>query len=293
MMIGGYAGSPDEVFGRFMANQQAKEQFSENINHVVHGRGSGLRSHSANRQHSPGLKAGAALALAPHSQDAAREAYTQSAAARAAIRANAHRSTNPFDDHSAFREGGSFAPQGPAVLGPPAGHGLLSLGHDAQQAAYQDARSSGNRNRAAGHAYGDAAPFDAPERPNFTSAMSAAMSSEEASRSQAFAEARTAALRNRMGGRAGADSLISGNYLLADTAPAGQREPLGGGKRRIGSLPPRPEVGDVLLPQTVMKVQFDGGSLSTLTREKAAYLNSMVSAEANRTRQTNCAISLG
>lgn len=247
---------PTAVFGRFLDRQQRSEQFTEDIRKVIHGGGSSIA-----RTRSPGLAAGAALALG--AKDATMDAR---AACRQASERARHR-TCPFDDHSAF--GAS-----PADIQPRPRDGPPPAPNDARL-AHQQALRMGKQNRELQQKVGAGAPFDAPERAVIQSlqadAQAAVLGAECVTN---FNEAQMEALRNK-GRMRGTSDLISGNYLMGDSGSA----PVG---RSNNSHLPRGK--DVLLPQAHMKLQYDGGSAASLTVQRAEYLNAKVMAESNQYR---------
>lgn len=270
-MADGRACDSCQHLGRFMDKQRRAEQFSEDMRTVMYGGYGGYGSASSApdlgrrtpgglvRSRSPGLAAGAALALSAAAAEDARQACRQAAQ-------HARGSGCPFDDHRAF--GVPAEPERPRYAPP--------LAPDEARAAHQQARQMGKQNRELQQRVGAGAPWDAPERGTAVSSAAAAQRAVFAQPSS-FAEQQQEALRNKSRMQ-GAEGLIAGGYLLGDTA------------QRNSSLPPRPSEG--LLPQAQMKVQYDGGSLAGLTRERAAYLNSKVLAESNRERNEFNALQL-
>jgi len=282
MSIGG--ADPNAVLGKFLDNQRRQEQFSEDIRKIMYsGPGGtiapvGTRG-SAGRVRSPGLAAGAALALGgvPASAcDAHREAREQ---CRQAVE-NSRRSTCPFDDHTAF--GASSADRVAPVRIPLAER-------EEVVAATQASRNLGKYNRDIAQKIGAGAPFDAPYDDTFTSS------------SNSMAGAQGGGRRGRGGGvppviPAQTHSVTDARVEAAanKTRMRGQQDLLGGYEfplqgqqaqtRRNASLPPRPQ--DSLLPQAMMKLQYDGGSIKNITCARSEYLNSKVLAEANRDRNS-------
>jgi len=262
---------PVALLGRFMDRQQRSEQFTEDIRKVIHGN---PLAPAAIRARSPGLAAGAALALGGCS---AAEAQAASADARAACRKAVERSRGsscPFDDHSAFGASPADMRSAPGVRAP------LAALNDARQ-AHQQAQEMRRYNRDIQQKVGAGAPFDAPE-----ACVPAVGSTAEAQRgavlgvSQSVAavnDSRLEAIRNKNRMR-GAQDLISGNYLQSDSG----RQPVG--RKDAGGLPPRPPD---LLPQAQMKLQYDGGSIASLSAQRAEYLNARVLAESNQFRNEN------
>lgn len=258
---------PVALLGRFMDRQQRSDQFTEDIRKVIHG--NPVAQNAAIRARSPGLAAGAALALGACN---AAEAQAAAADSRAACRKAVERSRGslcPFDDHSAFGVSAAPAQRAP----------LVAL-NDARQAHYQ-AQEMRRYNRDIQQKVGAGAPFDAPE-----SCVPAVGSTAEAQRgavlgvSQSIAavsDARQEALRNKTRMR-GAQDLISGNYLQSDSG----RQPVG--RKDATGFPPRPPD---LLPQAQMKLQYDGGSIANLSANRAEYLNARVLAESNQFRNEN------
>lgn len=278
---------PTAVLGRYLDRQKREDQFSEDIRKVVHGGGQaggstssgrGARSNSAGgagRTRSPGLAAGAALALGGgNAAEVHAEAHTQ----RQQAVEYARRRECPFDDHTAFGAGASDREK-PQRLGSP----LVS---DEGAAAHQAAHTLGQHNRDMHQKIGAGAPFDAPEL-SLPKSSSNAASSESVWRTESFAEAQAQAAANKSRMK-GAQDLIAGNYWGVERTMA----------RRSGSLPPRGPMAASgtppaqewqaarasLLPQAAVKLQYDGGNASTLRMGRAEYLNSQVLAESNRDR---------
>jgi len=153
-------------------------------------------------------------------------------------------------------------------------------------AATQASRNLGKYNRDIGQKIGAGAPFDAPFKDTFATSdsslpaghgsgrragMPPAMPTPALADSVAEAKAEAAANRTRM---RGCEDLLGG-YLVP-----GQQ----GQQPRRNGMPPRP--AQELLPQAMMKLQYDGGSISNLTASRSEYHNSKVLAEANRDRNT-------
>merc|ERR1719440_716671 len=94
--------------------------------------------------------------------------------------------------------------------------------------------------------------------------------------SVAGARAEMAANRSRMRG----SSDLLGGYVLPGQEEQEKQN------RRNNNLPPRPSpaAAQDLLPQAMMKLQYDGGSVKNMTCARMEYLNSKVLAEANRDR---------
>lgn len=267
---------PNAILGRFLDKQARQNQFSEDMRKVMY---TGPAGGAKGRVRSPGLAAGAALTLGntpAFAHDANSEAHAQ---CRQAVE-NSRRSTCPYDDHSAF--GASVSDRAKPVRMPIPEKQEVA-------AAVQDARNLGKYNRDMGQKVGAGAPFDAPFTSAFTSdslpvgdvvrrtldapvgrgrrcGAPPAMPLAEAS---AGARAEAAVNRTRM---RGSQDLLGG-YEVPWQQPGA----------RSGSLPPRPPKHD-LLPQAMMKLQYDGGSVKGMTCERSAYLNSKVLAEGNRDR---------
>jgi hypothetical protein len=264
--------------GRFVDKQRRDEQFSEDMKKVMYGGGTQSGSGrapagtSAGRTRSPGLAAGAALALG--GLQSAAEAHSEARAQCRQAVEYARRQACPFDDHAAF--GASPADRTAPVRAP-------LLEQQEVNAAVRDARNTGKYNRDIQQKVGAGAPFDAPETSFGSSAgslksrTSGRFAAPPAIPQMSVAEtalgARTEAAANKTRMR-GCEDLLGG--YLPDKAPQQQA-------RRNNSLPPRPE-RDTLLPEAMFKLQYDGGCLRDLNTDKSAYLNSKVSMEANRER---------
>jgi len=282
---------PNAILGKFLDRQQRNHQFSEDMRSVMYG-GSVLANNlqkdrtggAAGRVRSPGLAAGAALALGA-TPSSAHEVHAEAhAQCRQAIE-HSRRQTCPFDDHSAF--GASVADRQRHARMP-------VLDQDDVAAASKDARNLGKYNRDISHKTGAGAPFDAPCDIDYTGGSMRTVPAAPSGRrsgappamplSEAVGGARAEAVANRTRMRGTRDLL--GGYVN----PWEQKEQQA---PRNSSLPPRaPNRGD-LLPQALMKVQFDGGSVKGITCAQTAYLNSKVLGEANRDRNVAGRINLG
>mmetsp|Transcript_24275 Transcript_24275/g.44570 ORF Transcript_24275/g.44570 Transcript_24275/m.44570 type:complete len:259 (-) Transcript_24275:74-850(-) len=241
---------PLEVYGRYVQRQQHEDQFSEDVRKVIHsGAGSSGRAAAGQRASSPGLRAGAALALG--GGQTAAEVHADARAARAQAVDYARRRECPFDDHSAFQAGGSLPPKNPS-----------REPTDAWASAGQASRVSGRYIRDIQQKIGAGAPFDASENATWESSNARRVGSNVEAYADSKAEAKFN--KNRMQGTKG---LISGDYPQA---------------RQGGSnLPPRP---GALLPEAQLKVVAGGVPLSSLAAGQVEYLNSRVQMEANRVR---------
>jgi len=259
---------PCDVFKRFLDKQQRLDQFSENMHKVVHtgpgesagSRGARTPKGAAGRTRSPGLAAGAVLALSGGSTPA--EVHAEAHAARLQSVGHARRRDCPFDDHSAF---GAKAGE----LGPRPQH-LPAPGVEQAQMVLQTSKSLGRQIRDHQRKIGHGAPWDAPEHEPATSSSITAVKLAP-QQSQALADAQVEMARNRSRMR-GSGDLISGGYLQGDSTAS----------RRNTSLPPRPPME--LLPQAQIRLTCGGGSTASLTQSKAAYLNSVVLADSSRMR---------
>lgn len=277
---------PSAFLGKFLDRQRRQEQFSEDMRSVMYGgagastSGVGSRaSHgAAGRARSPGLAAGAALALGGMPATAS-EAHSEAREQCRQAVEYSRRQTCPFDDHSAF--GASSSDRAAPVRVP-------VMEREDVTAATQAARNMGKYNRDIGQKIGAGAPFDAPFDSGFASSSAATAAGQGSGRrgrpggappaipsqthNAADARAEAAANRTRMRGQQD----LLGGYEFPLTQPQQGR--------RNASLPPRPQ--EALLPQAMMKLQYDGGSISNLTCARSEYLNSKVLAEANRDRNT-------
>lgn len=245
-------------FARFLDKEQRASQFTEDIRKVIHGEpGGGPPS----RARSPGLAAGAALALGAAAASAS-EVAAVSRTARLQMSARDRNAECPFDDHKAFGAGPADMQYRPHQ-GPAPALGDLRQVHEASSKLRKEFRQLQTK-------VGAGAPFDAPEREVVTSSAAAAQRAVwEAKAAGAFQESQAEALRYKARMR-GSNDLLTGGYS-AGSEPRGTRG---------ADLLPRPQ----LLPQAHVKLQFDGGSIASLTPHRAEYLNSKVLAEANRDR---------
>mmetsp|Transcript_34667 Transcript_34667/g.80919 ORF Transcript_34667/g.80919 Transcript_34667/m.80919 type:complete len:263 (-) Transcript_34667:25-813(-) len=254
------AATPLEFYGQYVKRQQLDEQFSEDVRRVIHGGAGGAQPpssstpSSAKRASSPGLRAGAALALGGPSTTAASDAHADARAARLQAVEHSRRRECPFDDHTAFQAGGSRPPKSNSA-------------HDNDWAiAGQASRADCRHNRDMQRKIGAGAPFDAPEASWLDQGSRA-----PASNVAAYADSKAEAVfnKNRM---QGTKDLIASDY------PQGQ-------SRGASNLPPRP---GPLLPEAQLKVVQGGGKLSSLESGQVEYLNSRVLMEANRVRNEGC-----
>lgn len=281
-MLSTQSPDPAAVFGRFLDKQQRQEQFSENINKVIIGpseggycsRGRSLRTpaQGPSRTRSPGLVAGAALALAGGSTPA--EVHSEAHAQRKQAVEYARRRDSPFDDHTAFGAKAGELGSKPQYLPLHAANDARTVTHASQ--------SLGKQNRELQRRVGAGAPWDAPEREPAASSSIAA--SGAIAQPQAFAEAQAEMLRNKQRMR-GSQGLLAGDYPQT-AAAAGSAA-----RRSGGSLPPRPPAE--LLPEAHVGFQLRGGSVASLTHGKAAYLNSSVLADDSRLRNEGTTLLLG
>lgn len=271
---------PLAVFNRFMDKQQRAEQFTQDVRSLVFpgsgegpapGRtrapagGGGQPVQSATRTRSPGLAAGAALALGGSSS--AVDVHNEAHAARQRIVEYARKRDCPFDDHSNCASGLAETPPR-SMRAPP-----LAPNH--ARLAHQAAAASGRQNRDLQQKFGAGSPFDAPEVGPVTSSSAAMSAAVVARQPQPVVEAHAEALCNKSRMNHGTNDLIVGNYLQGESSSM----------RRNHSLPPKP--GDGLLPQAQMKLQYEGMGGVAVTSDRMAYLNSQVLAENNRARNEN------
>lgn len=225
-----------------------------------------LHSSTATRTASPGLRAGARLALQGYEPSPAEVAAEARSACRQVSQRN--RGTCPFDDHSAFGASAADREAQPR-------HAPMATA-DARR-THQEAHELRRNNRQAQQKIGVGTPWDAPE-PATVARASCCQAAQQAALAAGGSDARAAVhheamaeakrYRERMHG---SQDLIAGNYWLGDGLAAARNQAL-------------PAPGKVLMPGAHMKLQYDGGSLQTLTHERAEYLNSRILAENNRAR---------
>jgi hypothetical protein len=265
---------PTDVYHNgYLQKQAIKQQFSEDIRHVIHGGGSsgGQSGRTGSQIRSSSLSAGASLALG-----ACRQARAESIDAASRNKAFATRSSCPFDNHEAFqRREPSMAPtsslQASTVLLNP---------EDRQESTklLQQVKDQGKHNRDIGQKVGAPAPFDTPEAQDQFScgyaygsrrppAMPAAQGSAEA-----FAEARAEALKNRQQIGNANKNLISGDYLNYRDDGVGKR------KLQMSS--------EFIMPTgpAQMKMKFDGISIVGADESRKAYYNATTMREQARLR---------
>jgi hypothetical protein len=255
---------PTIHFSRFMDRQQRAEQFTEDIRKVIHGSTPTTHTAASSRTRSPGLAAGAALALGGGYGPTPAEATADARAACRQAAERARRSECPFDDHRAF--GASVADREPRPRHtPPRPPEAAAAHHAALQLRKQ--------NREMQQKIGAGSPWDAPESGPMKSSTGLTSQALGAGAAEAYGEALAEAQRYRKRMQ-GSQDLIAGNYSVGNTSMDSYR------KNR--SLPPssRPD----LLPQAQMKLQYDGGSIKQLSHHRAEYLNAKVLAESNRDR---------
>lgn len=270
---------PLSYYSRCKDSQLRREQFTEDIRKVIHtgpaagngGAPEGNRSSVRNR--SPGLAAGAALALSSSggfasARNAAQVATAASRAERKQALERARKIECPFDTHAALGANAidwsrpDRCPQGAA---PDAAQ--------ARSAAHKSGQHMGKHNRDLQQRIGAGAPFDAPWATDYERGANERAASP--CRTRLFAEAQAEAMRNKSRMK-GCQDLVAGNYLLGETTTS---------SKRASSLPPKgPLPSMALLPEAQMHVACGGGCLAALSHDKVAYLNSRVLADANRDR---------
>lgn len=289
---------PAAVFGRFLDRQSRAEQFSEEIGKVVHSSANGIGSGgnclsrtpaaaAAGRNRSPGLAAGAALALTGGATPS--EAYAEAHAARRQSVQYARRRDSPFDDHSKFGAMAGELGRRHQHLPPPLPGEAASV-HAASKLLGREIRSRQEK-------VGAGAPFDAPEhgRSASTGCLAASTAAAAAAATpEARADAHSEMVRNKLRMRGTKDLIFgcgatgSDNAGCSGTVAAQMRS--NSLLPRGGSLPPRMSTETNLLPQAHFRLQYEGGSAVGLCGTKATYLNSAVMNEDNRFR--NGAVSL-
>eukprot|EP00927_Polykrikos_kofoidii_P017556 TRINITY_DN18015_c0_g1_i3.p1 TRINITY_DN18015_c0_g1~~TRINITY_DN18015_c0_g1_i3.p1 ORF type:complete len:314 (-),score=49.41 TRINITY_DN18015_c0_g1_i3:234-1175(-) len=294
--------SPCEYLKRFQDRQQRVDQFSEDIKKVITGPVPTHGGGGAQRNLSPGLRAGASLMFggtsascpSTSSSHAGSDATRDSRNARLQAIERSRRFDCPFDDHQSLGVAKTdLGDRKPRFSAPPVPPSPCEA-----RAAYQAMHSRGKYIRDIHQKVGAGAPFDAPEShgPALSSSAVAAstglVGNGDASsnavpgstvQASSIAEATSEAQRYKTRMR-GCQDLIAGNYMTGDLIKA----------RRPGSLPPRPGMSQsqrTLLPEAQMKVAYDGGSVACLSDEKVSYLNAKVGAEANRDRNGSRAMS--
>lgn len=296
--------TPLDHFQRFAKKQEIEAQFSEDIRHVIQGGyGSGTSSRGDGvgcvgrrgvRAHSPGLAAGAALALGATRHPGPEQPLAcGSAPERAWGVQRKEQSRCPFDDHSAFMRSSASG------LGSGGGEDALTLKpptptQQQQREAYEASKTVGKKNRDLQTRVFAAAPFDTPESAlpssTYRSSSEAAAASHGApgisasggavlDQMQTYSDSRREAASNRSR-MTGTDGLLAGNYLLGEGRTA---VPIG-----RSSKPPQREK---LLPQAMFKAQMDG--LGRPSDDRTAYLNAKVLSEACRDRNQGSLLQFG
>lgn len=260
MASGLFGSDPLSHYTRSQDKQSRLDQFSEDVRNVIHGDGThanfGSLGSSCRRRRSPGLAAGAALAIGA---SAAAEATAESHALRARSMQYARRTDCPFDDHSSFGVGGSKPPKLTSPSTPC---------DEEMRAAFRVSHTFGKHNRELQQRVGAPAPYDAPER-GVDSWSRSSTPGHSPLRSHAFGDARQQAEHNK-GRMRGTEGIIAGNY--------GE----GCSSKQLGSLPPRPE--QALMPQARVRLAMAGASSRDLSERNVEYLNSKVLADGNRHR---------
>jgi len=273
-----------------MDKQALKNQFSEDMRKVMYtgaggpvaGVGTRSTAGAASRARSPGLAAGAALALGGATSAAAADCRLEAREQCRQAVDYSRRSTCPFDDHSAF---GANADDRAKQARLPA--------HDRGDVAQsvKEARELGKYNRDIGHKTGAGSPFDAPFDDTYaTSANSIGVAATAGRRkcgqplpmpsgaspvlADAIGDSRAEAAAHRNRNRGTSDLL--GGYEF------NPQYPLQEVRGRSKNLPPRPN--EALMPEAFFKVQYDGGSVKGITQFRTEYLNSKVLEEANKNR---------
>jgi len=281
-----------------MDKQALKNQFSEDMRKVMYtgvsgpvaGVGTRSTAGSGTRARSPGLAAGAALALGAAAPTAAAESRSDAREQCRQAVEYSRRSTCPFDDHSAFG----------ANADDRAKQARLPV-HDQDDVAQsvKDARNLGKYNRDIGHKTGAGSPFDAPFDDTYATSANCIGGSAPAGRrrcgqplpmpqggspilAEAVSESRSEAAAHRNRNRGTSDLL--GGYEFIPQRPVQE------GRGRNNNLPPRP--ADQLMPEAFFKLQYDGGSVKGLTQSGAEYRNSKCLEEANKVRNAG-SIQLG
>jgi len=272
-----------------MDKQSRQSQFSENMKDVMYGGsvaassgvGSRTSSGAGQRTRSPGLRAGAALALG--NPASASEAHSEARDQCRQAVDHARRQTCPFDDHSAFGAVASDRAHQPRMP-------VLEQAEVA--AATKDSRNCGNYNRDIAHKVGAGSPFDAPFASDYTTSSGnrrvgapPALPEKITAYHEAIGAAGSQAAANKTRMRGHSD-------LLGGYQPEWHQQ---GQQSQRPNLPPRPEnqvAARGLLPQAMFKLQYDGSSVKNLTCAKSEFLNVKVMMEANRERN-NAGISLG
>lgn len=269
---------PLSYYNRCRDSRARQEQFTEDIRKVIHagpsvGNGGAQVGTSSVRSRSPGLAAGAALALgstggaSAERRSAALAAAAASAAERLQAQERGRKFECPFDNHVAA---GASANDWSRPDRCPQGEARESA--QARSTAHQAGYHMGRHNRDLQQRIGAGAPFDAPWATDHGRGSSTRGSSP--CRNRLFAEAQAEALRNK-GRMKGSQDLIAGNYLMG--------EGCSGSTKRAGSLPPRgPPPSMALLPEAQILVASAGGSLAAVSQDTVAHLNSRVLADANR-----------
>jgi len=261
-------GVPTDVYHNgYLQKQSIKQQFSEDIRHVIHGGGS-ASGYTGAQVRSSSLSAGAALALGPRLQ-----AKAESNEAAARNKAFALRSSCPFDNHEQFQRREASLPPTSSLQ---ASSALLNP-EDRQENSrlIQQIKEQGKYNRDVAQKFGAPAPFDTPESQDQFCSGSRGRPPRMPD-PQVFAEARAAALKNRQhNGRSTTESLISGNYMDFRDDGVGKRK-----TQMSNSAPPD------IFPSgpAQMKMKFDGVSIAGADQCRMAYYNAATMREEARAR---------
>lgn len=270
------SGVPIDVYHNGYLHKQAiKQQFTEDIRHVIHGGGSsgGSTGRTGSQVRSSSLSAGASLALGSRLQ-----ARAESMDAAARNKANALKSSCPFDNHEQFKR---REPSLPPTSSLQASSALLNP-EDRQEHTklIQQVKEQGKFNQQVGQKVGAPAPFDTPESQDHFSSGSRGRAGRPPCMPEtqsSVADARAEALKNRKQNGQASGNLISGDYL-------NYRDD-GVGKRKTQMSQSAPESIHPTGPAQ-MKMQFDGVSIAGADQSRMAYYNAATMREEARVRNT-------
>jgi len=264
---------PTDVYhNSYLQKQALKQQFSEDIRHVIHGGGSsGPPGRSGSQNRSSSLSAGAALALG-----ACRQARSEANDAASRNKEQATKSSCPFDTHEPFQRREPSLPPTSYLQAATA----ISNPEDRQEATklLQQSRDQAKYYRDIGQKVGAPAPFDTPETQDHCSGYSGSRRPPPMPQgsADAFAEARAEALKNRQqNGRGAVKNLISGEYGTYRDDGIGKRKP-----QMSQSAP------EFIMPTgpAQMKMKFDGLSIAGADEARKAYYNAATMREEARLR---------
>jgi hypothetical protein len=198
--------------------------------------------------------------------------------AAARNKANALKSSCPFDSHEQFKR---REPSLPPTSSLQASSALLNP-EDRQEHTklLQQVQEQGKQNRDIGHKFGAPAPFDTPETQDQFSSSSRGRPGRPPCMpsGEAFNDARNEALKNRKQNAQASTNLISGDYL--------EYRDDGIGKRKTQMSKSAPVGAEFIQPTgpAMMKMRFDNVDIRDVDQSRMAYYNAATMREEARAR---------